>query len=81
MRTYSLIITECPLCGVSFKSYIVLKGLPRRSLGGKPLPPRCKSFKSSIYLKIEMAIVLDNKEVTPKGLGIDGVSLIYIIKA
>jgi len=81
MRTYSLIITKYPLYGVSFKSHIVLKGLPRRSLGGKLLPPRYKSFKSSIYLKIEMAIVLNNEEVTFRGLGIDGVSLIYIIKA
>jgi len=65
---------------MSFKSYIVLKGLLRRSPGGKPLPPRYKSFKSSIYLKIEIVIVLDNKEVTFRGLGIDGASLIYIIK-
>ena len=81
MRTYSLIITKCSLCGMSFKSYIVLKGLPKHSLGGKLLPSRCKFFKFSIYLKIEMVIVLDNEEVTSRGLGIDGVSLIYIIKA
>ena len=59
----------------------MLKGLSRRSLDGKPLLPRYRSFKSSIYLKIERAIVLDNEEVTPRGLGIDSASLIYIIKA
>ena len=57
-----------------------LKGHPKHSLGGKLLPLRCRSFKSSIYLKIERVIVLDNK-VTLRGLGIDSASLIYIIKA
>ena len=55
-----------------------LKGHPKRSLGGRPLPLYCRSFKSSIYLKIEMLIILGNKEVTPRVLGIDSVSLIYI---
>ena len=55
-----------------------LKGHPKYSLGGKPLPSRYKSFKSSIYSKIEMLIVLGNKEVTLRVLGIDSASLIYI---
>jgi len=57
------------------------KGFPRRSLGGKPLLLCYKSFKSSIYSKIEIVIVLDNEKVIFRGLGIDGISLIYIIKA
>ena len=55
-----------------------LKGHPKRSLGSKPLLLRCGSFKSSIYLKIEMPIVLGNKEVTLRVLGIGSASLIYI---
>jgi hypothetical protein len=55
-----------------------LKGHPKYSLGGKPLLSRYKSFKSSIYLKIKMPMVLGNKEVTPRVLGIDSTSLIYI---
>ena len=66
---------------MSLKSHIMSKGHLRYSPGGKSLPSHCRSFKSSIYLKIEMAIVLSNKEVTPRGLGIDSASLIYIIKA
>ena len=66
---------------MSFKSHIILKELPRRSPGGKPLPLHYKYFKFSIYSKIEIVLVLDNEEVTPKGLDIDGASLIYIIKA
>jgi len=66
---------------MSSKSYIILKGLPKRSLSSKPLLSRCKSFKLFIYLKIEIVIVLGNEEVTFRGLGIDSVSLIYIIKA
>ena len=59
---------------MSFK----LKEYPKHSLGSKPLLLHCRSFKSSIYLKIEMLIVLGNKEVTPRVLGIDSISLIYI---
>ena len=55
-----------------------LKGHPKYSLGGKPLLLYYRFFKSSIYLKIEMPIVLGNKEVTPRVLGIDSASLIYI---
>ena len=74
MRTYGIIITKCPLYNMSLK----LKGHPKRSLGGRLLPLRCGSFKSSIYLKIEIPIVLGNKEVTPRVLGIGSISLIYI---
>jgi len=74
IRTYGLIITICPLYGMSLE----LKGHPKRSLGGKPLLLRCGSFKSSIYSKIEMLIVLGNRGVTSKVLGIDSASLIYI---
>jgi len=56
------------------------KGHFKHSLGNKPLLLHYKSFKSSIYLKIKMPIILGNKEITPRGLGIDSVSLIYIIK-
>jgi len=77
MRTYGLIITTYPLYSISLK----LKGHPKHSIGGKLLLLRCRSFKSSIYLKIEMLIVLGNEKVTPRGLGIDSASLIYIIKA
>ena len=59
---------------MSFK----LKEYPKHSLGSKPLPLHYRSFKSSIYLKIEMLIILGNKEVTPRVLGIGSVSLIYI---
>ena len=55
-----------------------LKGHPKRSLGGRLLLLYYGSFKSSIYLKIEILIVLGNKEVTPRVLGIDSASLIYI---
>ena len=55
-----------------------LKGHPKRSLGNKLLLLYYRSFKSSIYLKIEMPIVLGNEEVTPRVLGIDSASLIYI---
>ena len=55
-----------------------LKGYPKCFLGGRPLLLYYRSFKSSIYLKIEMLIVLGNKEVTPRVLGIDSASLIYI---
>ena len=55
-----------------------LKGHPKRSLGGRLLPLHYRSFKSSIYLKIEMLIVLGNEEVTSRVLGIDSASLIYI---
>ena len=55
-----------------------LKGHPKRSIGSKLLLLRHRSFKPSIYLKIEMLIVLGNKEVTPRVLGIDSASLIYI---
>ena len=55
-----------------------LKGHPKCSLGGKPLLLCYRFFESSIYLKIEMPMVLDNEEVTSKVLGIDNVSLIYI---
>ena len=71
MRTYSLIITKCPLYGMSLK----LKGHPKRSLSSKLLPLRYRSFKSSIYLKIKILIVLGNKEVTSRVLGIDSISL------
>jgi hypothetical protein len=74
MRTYSLIIIKYFLYGIPLK----LKGHPKCFLGGKPLPSCYKSFESSIYSKIEMLIVLGNKEVTPKVLGIDNTSLIYI---
>ena len=55
-----------------------LKGHPKYSLDSKLLPLYCRSFKSSIYLKIEMPRVLGNEEITPKVLGIDSTSLIYI---
>jgi hypothetical protein len=55
-----------------------LKRHPKHSLGGKPLLSYYKSFESSIYLKIEMLMVLGNKEVTLRVLGIDSASLIYI---
>jgi hypothetical protein len=55
-----------------------LKRHPKHSLGGKPLLSHYKSFESSIYSKIEMPIVLGNEEVTPRVLGIDSASLIYI---
>jgi hypothetical protein len=74
MRTYSLIIIKCPLCDMPLK----LKGYPKYSLGGKLLLLYYKSFESSIYLKIEMLIILGNEEVTFRVLGIDSVSLIYI---
>jgi len=64
-----------------FKSHIILKRLPKRSLSGKPLPLHRKSFKSSIYLKIKIAIILNNNKITFRGLGINSISLIYIIKA
>jgi hypothetical protein len=74
MRIYSLIITKYLSCGMPLE----LKGHPKYSLGGKPLPLCYRSFESSIYSKIEMPIVLGNKEVTPRVLGIDSTSLIYI---
>jgi hypothetical protein len=74
MRTYSLIITKCPLYSMPLE----LKEHPKYSLGGKLLLSHYKFFKSSIYLKIEMLIVLGNEEVTPRVLGIDSISLIYI---
>ena len=55
-----------------------LKGLPKHSLGGKPLLLYYGFFESSIYLKIEMPRVLGNKEVTFRVLGINSISLIYI---
>jgi len=55
-----------------------LKGHPKSSLGSKLLLLYYKSFKSSIYLKIEMPIVLGNEEVTSRVLSIDSASLIYI---
>ena len=55
-----------------------LKGHSKRSPGSKLLLLHYRSFKSSIYLKIEILIVLGNKEVTPRVLGIDSASLIYI---
>jgi hypothetical protein len=74
MRTYSLIIIKYSLCGMPFKS----KGHLKCSLGGKLLLLYYRSFESSIYLKIEMLIILGNKEVTLRVLGIDSTSLIYI---
>jgi hypothetical protein len=74
MRIYGLIITKYPSCGIPLE----LKGHPKHSLGGKLLLLYCESFESSIYLKIEMPIVLGNEEVTPRVLGIDSMSLIYI---
>ena len=74
MRTYGLIITKCLLYSMAFE----LKGHPKYSLSGKPLLLYCRSFKSFIYLKIEMPIVLGNEEVTFRVLGIDSASLIYI---
>ena len=74
MRIYGLIITKYPLYSMSLK----LKGHPKHSPGSKPLLLYYESFKSSIYLKIELPIVLGNKEVTPRVLGIDSASLIYI---
>jgi hypothetical protein len=55
-----------------------LKKHPKHSLSGKPLLLRYRSFESSIYLKIEMPIVLGNEEVIFRVLGIDSASLIYI---
>jgi hypothetical protein len=55
-----------------------LKRHPKHSLGGKPLLLHYRSFESSIYSKIEMPIVLGNKELTLRVLGIDSISLIYI---
>ena len=52
-----------------------LKGHPKCSLGGKPLLLCYRFFESSIYLKIEMPRVLSNKEITPKVLGINSISL------
>ena len=74
MRTYSLIITKYSLYSISLK----LKGHFKYSLGNKLLLLYYRSFKSFIYLKIEMPIVLGNKRVTLKVLGIDSASLIYI---
>ena len=55
-----------------------LKKHPKHSPGGKLLLLCYKSFKSSIYLKIEMLRVLGNKEITFRVLGINNTSLIYI---
>jgi hypothetical protein len=74
MRTYSLIITKYLSCGMPLE----LKRHFKHSLGGKPLLLHCGSFESSIYLKIEMPIILGNEEVTFRVLGIDSASLIYI---
>ena len=74
MRTYGLIITKYPLYNMPLK----LKGHPKYSLGGKLLPSRYGFFESSIYLKIKMPRVLNNKKVTFRVLDIDSISLIYI---